>query len=111
MELKLLKLLLRIVLIKVSRKNSCTKIFCTKLCYICLGITGATIKIDGNGDSEGNFSVLSLKPSTVNIGNFSCNLHLVPVAFFQQGINNAFPVSESSIFNFCFFYSLVQVQK
>lgn len=26
------------------------------------GVTGATIKIDSNGDSEGNFSVLALKP-------------------------------------------------
>lgn len=88
----------------------CTKKkVCTKNNYFNLGITGATIKIDLHGDSEGNFSVLSLKPSTVNIapGNFTCDLHLVPVAFFQQGINNTFPVSESSIFNFCLFYSLI----
>lgn len=52
------------------------------------GITGATIKIDANGDSEGNFSVLALKPSREN---FSCNFQMVPVAYFQQGEN---PVSE-----------------
>lgn len=90
----------------MSTKKNCVLNLnvCTKIFYFCLGITGATIKIDLHGDSEGNFSVLSLKPSTVNIapGNFTCDLHLVPVAFFQQGINNTFPVSESSNFNFLF---------
>lgn len=62
--------------------------------FIYTGITGATIKIDENGDSEGNFSVLALKPSREN---FSCNFQMIPVAFFQQGDN---PVSELTFFHF-----------
>lgn len=58
-------------------------------------MTGSTIKIDSNGDSEGNFSVLALKPYKMTRENFSCDLHMVPVAHFQQGEN--FPVSESSL--------------
>ncbi|XP_018785415.1 PREDICTED: receptor-type guanylate cyclase Gyc76C-like [Bactrocera latifrons] len=49
-------------------------------------ITGATIKIDQNGDSEGNFSVLAYKPHKHYFSdNVSCNSHMVPVAYFQQG--------------------------
>ncbi|KAL5292996.1 hypothetical protein ACFFRR_011640 [Megaselia abdita] len=53
-------------------------------------ITGATIKIDQSGDSEGNFSVVAWKPakhSYVNSNNITvtCNYHMMPVAFFQQG--------------------------
>lgn len=55
-------------------------------------MTGSTIKIDSSGDSEGNFSVLALKPYKMTRDNFSCDLHMVPVAYFQQGEN--FPVSE-----------------
>ncbi|XP_037940750.1 receptor-type guanylate cyclase Gyc76C-like [Teleopsis dalmanni] len=49
-------------------------------------VTGATIKIDQNGDSEGNFSVLAYKPYKHFFrDNLSCNYHMVPVAYFQQG--------------------------
>lgn len=49
-------------------------------------ITGATIKIDRNGDSEGNFSVLAYKPFKYSFrDNLTCNYHMVPVAYFQQG--------------------------
>ncbi|XP_067647261.1 receptor-type guanylate cyclase Gyc76C-like isoform X2 [Eurosta solidaginis] len=49
-------------------------------------ISGATIKIDQNGDSEGNFSVLAYKPHKHYFSdNVSCNFHMVPVAYFQQG--------------------------
>ncbi|XP_055316758.1 receptor-type guanylate cyclase Gyc76C-like [Sitodiplosis mosellana] len=48
-------------------------------------VTGSTIKIDHNGDSEGNFSVVALKPHKMARENFSCDLHMVPVAYFQQG--------------------------
>lgn len=68
------------------------------------GVTGATIKIDSNGDSEGNFSVLALKPYKLQRENFSCDLHMVPVAYFQQGEN--FPVSESSMLSFSFAFVL-----
>lgn len=61
-------------------------------------MTGSTIKIDHNGDSEGNFSVLALKPYKMARENFSCDLHMVPVAYFQQAEN--FPVSESSLLFF-----------
>lgn len=59
-----------------------------------LGITGAIIKIDKNGDSEGNYSVLAIQPylSAEPVrDNFSCNYLMTPVAHFQQG--NDFPVS------------------
>ncbi|XP_059218039.1 receptor-type guanylate cyclase Gyc76C isoform X1 [Stomoxys calcitrans] len=49
-------------------------------------VTGATIKIDNNGDSEGNFSVLAYKPFRYSYrDNLLCNFHMVPVAHFQQG--------------------------
>lgn len=58
------------------------------------GVTGSTIKIDPNGDSEGNFSVLALKPHNLFIReNFSCDFTMLPVAYFQEG--DTFPVSES----------------
>lgn len=61
------------------------------------GVTGSTIKIDSNGDSEGNFSVLAFKPFKYSYReNLSCNYHMVPVAYFQQGSD--IPVSESSFF-------------
>lgn len=47
-------------------------------------ITGATIKLDLNGDSEGNFSVLALKPHPLVVKNFTCSYHMVPVGQFQQ---------------------------
>lgn len=39
--------------------------------------------------------MLALKPSREN---FSCNMQMVPVAYFQQG--DDFPVSESSLFTY-----------
>ena len=56
-----------------------------------LGVTGATIKFDKNGDSEGNFSVLALKLSDISekMKNddtfFYCPYYMVPVGQFQQG--------------------------
>lgn len=68
------------------------------LLYHSSGVTGATIKIDRNGDSEGNFSVLAYKPFKYSYrDNLLCNFHMVPVAHFQQGSD--IPVSESSLFN------------
>lgn len=56
-----------------------------------LGITGSTIKIDKNGDSEGNFSVLALKEENFSFReNFTCSFNMVPVAYFQEG--DDFPV-------------------
>ena len=66
-------------------------------CILILGITGATIKIDQFGDSEGNFSVLSLKSQPLAESAFECDYHMVPVATFVQG--DDFPVSELSSFN------------
>ncbi|XP_077302686.1 receptor-type guanylate cyclase Gyc76C-like isoform X2 [Arctopsyche grandis] len=57
-------------------------------------ITGATIKVDEHGDSEGNFTVLALKPYTPSHRervNFSCDYQMVPVGHFQQGLNDDFP--------------------
>ncbi|KAF5298140.1 hypothetical protein FQA39_LY02564 [Lamprigera yunnana] len=56
-------------------------------------ITGTTMQIDKNGDSEGNFSVLALKPinsEDIEVAkNFTCPYQMEPVGQFQQG---EFPV-------------------
>lgn len=51
----------------------------------CSGISGATIKLDKHGDSEGNFSVLALRKESFNIQNFSCDFQIKPVGQFHQG--------------------------
>ncbi|XP_066155671.1 receptor-type guanylate cyclase Gyc76C-like isoform X2 [Euwallacea fornicatus] len=61
-------------------------------------ITGAVIKLDKNGDSEGNFSVLAYKESTnlLYLGgsnNFSCLFHMAPVGQFYQSEESANPVT------------------
>ncbi|XP_046680074.1 receptor-type guanylate cyclase Gyc76C-like isoform X1 [Homalodisca vitripennis] len=52
-------------------------------------VTGATIKLDSNGDSEGNFSVVAVmkKDFSLQFGdhNFTCDYYMVPVGQFQQG--------------------------
>ncbi|XP_022167854.1 receptor-type guanylate cyclase Gyc76C-like [Myzus persicae] len=52
-------------------------------------ITGATIKLDNNGDSEGNYSVVALKSHDFQYhlaeGNFSCPYYMIPVAQFYHG--------------------------
>lgn len=50
-----------------------------------LGVSGATIKLDKFGDSEGNFSVLALKKEPFSIQNFSCDYQMLPVGQFLQG--------------------------
>lgn len=104
MERELLRQLSKIAPTKVSRdekKNDADVTKKTKsnkivVFFLCSGVTGSTIKIDSNGDSEGNFSVVALKPYKMTVReNFSCHVNMVPVAYFQQGEN--FPVSESSL--------------
>lgn len=60
-----------------------------KQCNLCIGITGATIKLDNNGDSEGNYSVVALKMHDFQYhlaeGNFSCPYYMIPVAQFYHG--------------------------
>lgn len=50
----------------------------------CAGITGANIRVDKNGDSEGNFSVLAFKESNIiaKDASFSCASHMIQVATF-----------------------------
>lgn len=49
-------------------------------------VSGATIKLDKFGDSEGNFSVLALKKEPFRDQNFSCDYQMLPVGqFLQQG--------------------------
>lgn len=70
-------------------------------------VTGATVKIDENGDSEGNFSVVALKQVSYTLQNKSaaCDYYMVPVAYFHQGEH--FPVSESPFFYLiCFAFIL-----
>ncbi|XP_011254352.1 receptor-type guanylate cyclase Gyc76C [Camponotus floridanus] len=48
-------------------------------------VSGATIKLDKFGDSEGNFSVLALKKEPFIRDNFSCDYQMLPVGQFLQG--------------------------
>lgn len=61
------------------------------------------MKIDKNGDSEGNFSVLALvetRDSIVyNNYNYRCNFQMRPVGQFFQ-LDSAYPVSEFIVFLF-----------
>ncbi|CAG9761048.1 unnamed protein product [Ceutorhynchus assimilis] len=56
-------------------------------------ITGAVIKLDKNGDSEGNFSVLAYKETEeIHLyNNFTCTFHLAPVGQFYQSEESAYP--------------------
>lgn len=54
------------------------------------GITGATVKLDMNGDSEGNYSVVALKSQDYHLrlvdGNFTCPFNMISVAqFYHSG--------------------------
>lgn len=53
--------------------------------FSCAGVSGSTIQLDKNGDSEGNYSVLALKEEPFTEGNFSCNYQMKPVGQFQRG--------------------------
>lgn len=59
----------------------------TSVCLI-LGVTGATIKLDANGDSEGNFSVLAVKQGDYRVHfaehDFFCDYIMIPVGQFQE---------------------------
>lgn len=52
-------------------------------------MTGATVKLDEHGDSEGNFSVVALKPVyyrfQIEEGNFTCPYSMISVAQFYRG--------------------------
>lgn len=52
-----------------------------------LGITGARMQIDKDGNSEGNFTVLALRRSKDEVvsGNFTCPYQMKPVGQFYQG--------------------------
>lgn len=59
--------------------------------YLQSGITGANIRIDNNGDSEGNFSVLAFKEShfVAKDLNFTCQDHMIQVATFHSNGQNS----------------------
>lgn len=59
------------------------------------------MKIDKNGDSEGNFSVLALVPTSDNVvyKDYKCNHQMRPVGQFFQ-LDSAYPVSEFIVFLF-----------
>ncbi|XP_043524757.1 receptor-type guanylate cyclase Gyc76C-like [Frieseomelitta varia] len=58
-------------------------------------VSGATIKFDKFGDSEGNFSVLALKKDPFRFNNFSCDFQMKPVGQFQQGETLVYRPSEA----------------
>lgn len=59
------------------------------------------MKIDKNGDSEGNFSVLALLPTSDNVvyKDYKCDYQMRPVGQFFQ-LDSAYPVSEFIAFLF-----------
>lgn len=61
------------------------------------------MKIDKNGDSEGNFSVLALVPTSDNVvyKDYKCNYQMRPVGQFFQ-LESAYPVSEFIAFLFLY---------
>lgn len=67
-----------------KKKKSTREITISCICDI-IGVSGATIKFDKFGDSEGNFSVLALKKDPFRFNNFSCDFQMKPVGQFQQG--------------------------
>lgn len=58
-------------------------------------VSGAVIKLDKDGDSEGNFSVLALKKDPFRLFNFSCDYQMKPVGQFQQGETLVYRPSEA----------------
>lgn len=56
------------------------------------------MKLDKNGDSEGNFSVLALVPTsdTKVYKNYTCSHQMRPVGQFFQ-LDSAYPVSEFAV--------------
>ncbi|XP_026477197.1 receptor-type guanylate cyclase Gyc76C-like [Ctenocephalides felis] len=64
-----------------------------------ISVTGATIRLDKNGDSEGNFSVLALKPFNLTLRdggtNFTCDHSMIPVGYFLSthtgGASDSYP--------------------
>lgn len=94
------------------------------------GVTGASIRIDDNGDSEGNYTVLAVKFSNISrpitvakmtSGSFSCHYEMVPVGRFDYTnsttpvILNRFPldakgqVLDQKIYNAFFFFRLAEI--
>ncbi|CAB3242068.1 unnamed protein product [Arctia plantaginis] len=53
-------------------------------------ISGMSIRLDENADSEGNFSVLAFKPTTYRDGLVHCASSMIPVGHFLQS-NREFP--------------------
>ncbi|XP_049867019.1 receptor-type guanylate cyclase Gyc76C-like [Pectinophora gossypiella] len=53
-------------------------------------VTGMSIRLDDRADSEGNFSVLSFKPTNFSDENINCSYSMIPVGHFQQ-CNREFP--------------------
>lgn len=57
------------------------------------------MKLDKNGDSEGNFSVLAYRETTDSFGrNFSCGYQMKPVGQFYQ-TQTELPVSKFFVFS------------
>lgn len=70
---------------------------CIELISNFTGITGTTIKLDSNGDSEGNFSVYSFIRNLEKENSSECGYHLRFVGQFQHQPNSTSPVGRSLI--------------
>ncbi len=65
-----------------------------------LGVTGSSIRIDDNGDSEGNYTVLAAKFSNVSRlisqAGFYCHFEMAPIGRFDYNSKTAIPVIKSN---------------
>lgn len=69
------------------------------------------MKLDKNGDSEGNFSVLAYRETPDPSGrNFSCGYQMRPVGQFYQ-TQNELPVSKFSVFTLQEIIALIEFLK
>lgn len=64
--------------------------------YFFKGVTGSSIRIDDNGDSEGNYTVLAAKFSNVSRiishAGFYCHFEMAPIGRFDYNSKTAIPV-------------------
>lgn len=74
-----------------------------------LGVTGSSIRIDDNGDSEGNYTVLAAKFSNISRlintqAGFYCHFEMAPIGRFDYNSKTAIPVIKSN--NISIFHDL-----
>ena len=71
--------------------------------FVAAGILGNIMKIDENGDSEGNFTVLAIQPSNFTHSTrgrvqYICDYYLKEVGKFHHREGTSMPVSPNTFF-------------